>query len=325
MMQRLLAAALTAAVALAVIADTAHAQDTRLAVIVFPGVQNLPVFAAQAKGFFARRGLAIDVRFTPNSEELRNGLAEGRYQIAHSAIDNAFAMKDKANVDIAVVAGGDNSFNHLIVQPEITSLADIRGRTVLVDAVNTAYAFQLYEMLRQRDLNKGDYQVNPIGGTTMRLDAMLKDKGMVAAMLNPPFSINAQKAGLKSMGTAAAALGAYQGTSVFVLRRWGEANADALVNYLAAYIEGARFILDTSNKPEAVALLVERLKMSDEIAGRSYDVAADPKDGFSRDAGLDMTGVRTVLKLRAKFEGGAPAAPENYIEPSYYQKARAGL
>ena len=136
----------------------------------------------------------------------------------------------KANVDIAVVSGGDNSLNHLIVQPEIMSLADIKGKTVVVDAVNTAYAFQLYEMLRQNGLKQGDYQVNPVGGTTLRLETMIKDKAMVAAMMNPPFSIRAQKAGLKSMGTAAAALGAYQGTSAFVLRKWGQANADTLVD-----------------------------------------------------------------------------------------------
>ena len=222
MMKRLLAAVVTTAFAVAAIPDTTRAEDTKLAVIVFPGVPNLPIFAAQAKGFFAKRGLDIDVRFTPNSEELRNGLAEGRYQIAHSAIDNAFALKDKANVDIAVVSGGDNSLNHLIVQPEIMSLADIKGKTVVVDAVNTAYAFQLYEMLRQNGLKQGDYQVNPVGGTTLRLETMIKDKAMVAAMMNPPFSIRAQKAGLKSMGTAAAALGAYQGTSAFVLRTWGK-------------------------------------------------------------------------------------------------------
>ena len=85
------------------------------------------------------------------------------------------------------------------------SLADIKGKTVVVDAVNTAYAFQLYEMLRQNGLKQGDYQVNPVGGTTLRLETMIKDKAMVAAMMNPPFSIRAQKAGLKSTGTAARA------------------------------------------------------------------------------------------------------------------------
>src|SRR5882672_2436068 len=117
--------ALMLGLAMAGLLGPAKADDTKLAVIVFPGVQNLPMFAAQAKGFFAKRGLAVDLKFTPNSDELRNGLAEGKYQIAHSAIDNAFALKDKANADIAVVLGGDDSFNRLIVQPEINSLADV--------------------------------------------------------------------------------------------------------------------------------------------------------------------------------------------------------
>jgi ABC-type nitrate/sulfonate/bicarbonate transport system substrate-binding protein len=325
MRRRLLAAAIMTVLALGIAPDTTRAEDTKLAVIVFPGIPNLPIFAAQAKGFFAKRGLDVDLRFTPNSEELRRGLAEGRYQIAHSAIDNAFAMKDKANVDIAVVSGGDNSFNHLIVRPEIMSLSDVKGKTVVVDAIDTAYAFQLYEILRQNGPNKGDYQINPVGGTPMRLEAMLKDKGMVAGMMNPPFSLNAQKAGLKSMGTAAAALGAYQGTSAFALRGWGRANTDTLVRYLEGYIEGVRWALDTHNKPDAVALLVERLKLSNEVAGQLYDIAADPKDGYDKDAALNMDGVRNVLKLRAQFAGGAQAGPEQYIDLSYYQKAKAGL
>src|SRR5258708_215499 len=148
---------------------TAARPDTQLNVIVFPRVQTLPMFAAQAKGLFSKRGLAVDLKFTANSDELRNGLAEGRYQIAHSAIDNAFALKDKANVDIVVVLGGDDSFNHLIVQPDIKSLNEIKGKTVVVDATNTAYAFQLYEMLRQKGLNKGDYEVKPVGRTAPRL------------------------------------------------------------------------------------------------------------------------------------------------------------
>lgn len=304
------------------LAGAARAQDTKLTVIVFPGVQNLPMFAAQAKGFFAKRGLSVDLKFTPNSDELRNGLAEGRYQIAHSAVDNAFALKDKANVDIAVVIGGDNSFNHLIVQPEIASLADVKGKTVVVDAVNTAYAFQLYEMLRQKGLGKGDYEVKPVGGTTQRLEAMTKDKAMVAGIMNPPFSIRAQKAGLKDMGPVAAALGAYQGTSAFVLRTWGQANTDGLVKYLQAYIEGLRWMLDPKNKTEAVALLAERLKLPEDVAAQAYDATVK---GFNPEGALDMEGVRNVLKLRAQFEGGTPAAPEKYIDLSYYKSALAGL
>ena len=90
---------------------------------------------------------------------MRNGLAEGRYQIVHGAIDNAVAMAEVAKADIAVVCGGDNGWNQLIVQPEIGAAADLRGKTVIVDAPNTAYALQLYDMLAQAGLKKGDYEV----------------------------------------------------------------------------------------------------------------------------------------------------------------------
>ena len=314
--------ALTLGTALALALTAARADDTKLTVIVFPGVQNLPMFSAQAKGLFAKRGLAVDLKFTPNSEELRNGLAEGRYQIAHSAVDNAFALKDKANVDIAVVLGGDDSFNRLIVQPEIASLADIKGKTVAVDAVNTAYAFQLYEMLRQKGLNKGDYEVKPVGGTSQRLEALTKDKTYAAAMMNPPFSIRAEKAGLRAIDTAAGALGAYQGSSAFVLRPWAGANTDTLVKYIQAYIEGLRWMLEPKNKTEAVGLLSERLKLPQDVAAQAYDATLK---GFQKDGALDMEGVRNVLKLRAQFEGGTPASPDKYIDTSYYQKALAGM
>jgi ABC-type nitrate/sulfonate/bicarbonate transport system substrate-binding protein len=320
-MRRALCGSFALLLACAALPNGAQAENSSLAVIVFPGVQNLPMFAAQAKGFYARRGLNVEIKFTPNSAELRNGVAEGRYQIAHSGVDNAFALKDKANVDIAVVSGGDNSFNHLIVQPEIHSLADIRGKTVGVDAVDTAYAFQLYEILRQKGINKGDYEVKPLGAGRVRLDAMTKDKAIVAAMLNPPFSIQGVSAGLKDFGQAAATLGAYQGTAVFVLRSWGKANADTLTKYLAAYIEGLRWAFDPKNKPEAVALLAERLNIPNDIAALSYD---STKDGFDHDGAINMEGVRNVLKLRAQFEGVKPAAPEEYLDLSYYQKAVAG-
>jgi ABC-type nitrate/sulfonate/bicarbonate transport system substrate-binding protein len=311
-----------AGVALLAMMGVAQAEDTKLTVIVFPGVQNLPMFAAQAKGFYAKRGLAVDLKFTPNSEELRKGLADGRYQIAHSAVDNAFALKDKATVDIAVVFGGDDSFNRLIVQPEIKSLADIKGKTVAVDAVNTAYAFQLYEMLRQKGINKGDYEVKSVGGTGARLEALTKDKTYAAAIMNPPFSIRAEKAGLKSIGTVADAIGAYQGTAAFVLRGWGAANTDTLVKYAQAYIEGLRWMLNPANKAEAVALLAERLKLPADVAGQAFDATLK---GFQPDGALDMAGVRNVLKLRAQFEGGTPADPAKYIDLSYYEKAKAGI
>ena len=107
-----------------------------------------------------------------------------------------------------------------------------------------------------------------------------------------------------------------------MLRAWGQANTDTLVKYLQAYVEGWRWAFDPKNKAEVVALLVERLKLPEDIATSAFD---EHQERLHRDGAIDMDGVKNVLKLRAQFEGGTPAAPEKYLDLSYYQKALAGL
>jgi ABC-type nitrate/sulfonate/bicarbonate transport system substrate-binding protein len=305
------------------------AAQTHLKVMVFPGLSNFSIFAAQHKNLFAKHGLAVEVLNTPNSDVLRNGLAKDDHQIAHAAVDNAVAMVELAKADVAIVTGGDNGFNHIFVQPEINAYADLRGKTVVVDAPNTAYALLLYKALKDAGLNKGDYAVKPVGGTTARLEAMTKDKAnAAAAVLNPPFSFRAGEAGLKDMGTATKAVGAYQSDGAFVMRDWAKANSDALVRYISAYVEGRRWALDPANKAEAIALLSERLKLTPQVAALSYAAATDPAEGMAKDAKFDMAGFANVLKLRAEIEGqwgGKPPAPEKYVDLSYYDRALSGL
>jgi ABC-type nitrate/sulfonate/bicarbonate transport system substrate-binding protein len=329
-MRTLKALILGAAMAALLTPAKAQTQEphTQLTIMVFQGVQNLPLFAAQTKGFFAKRGLEVEVKIAPTSDEMRNGLAEGRYQIVHGAIDNAVAMAEVAKADIAVVVGGDNGWNQLIVQPGIGTAADLRGKTVVVDAPNTAYALQLYDMLARAGLKKGDYEVKVVGATFKRLAAIREDKTIAASMLNPPFSVLAQKAGLKSLGSAVKTVGPYQATAGFVMRAWAKANDDTLVKYLQAYVEGVRWSLDPANKETAVKLLMDRLKLAEDVATAAYEAATDPAEGFAKDGKVDLEGFRNVLKLRATHLGtwgGTPPAPEKYLDLSYYQKAFAGL
>jgi ABC-type nitrate/sulfonate/bicarbonate transport system substrate-binding protein len=320
--------ALILSIVMAGLTAPAKAADTQLTIMVFQGVQNLPLFAAQTIGFFAKRGLEVEIKIAPTSDEMRNGLAEGRYQIVHGAIDNAVAMAEVAKADIAVVCGGDNGWNQLIVQPGIGAIADLRHKTVIVDAPNTAYALQLYDMLAQNGLKKGDYEVKVVGATFKRLEAIQGDRTIAASMLNPPFSVLAEKAGLKNMGSAVKAIGPYQATGGFVMRAWAKANEDVLVKYLQAYVEGVRWSLDPANKEQAVRLLMDRLKLAEDVATQAYALATDPAEGFAKDGKVDLEGFRNVLKLRAVHLGtwgGTPPAPEKYLDLSYYQKSFAGL
>jgi ABC-type nitrate/sulfonate/bicarbonate transport system substrate-binding protein len=312
------------------------ADITTLRVNTFPNAKALPVHVGIAKGMFAKYGLAVAVESTESSQSQRDGLAAGRFQIAHAALDNAVAMIEVANRDVIIVSGGDSGMNEFFVQPEISSFADLRGKTVVVDAPDTAYALQAKKLMLQHGLREGaDYTIKPVGAVAFRYKAMIADNSNAAGILNLPFTVEAADHGLKSLGSLVDLLGPYQAAGAFVMRNWARDNADALTRYLAAYVQALRWIRDRSNRTEAVNLLVGNLKLDRNTAERTYDLLVVPASGFTPDAKFDVEGFRNMLVLRAEI-AHTPAAspsphpregreqdppPERYVDLHYYDEA----
>jgi len=321
-------AGLSTATLLALVAGGGAADPTLVRVKLFGGLSNLPIFAGQAKGFFAKHGLRVETEQTPDSDVLRKSLAEGAFEIAAAGVDNALAMVDTAGADTIIVMGGDSAMNSLIVQPHITSIAELRGQQFIVDAPNTAYALVAKKILALNGLVAGrDYTITPTGGTIRRFQLMREHREYAGSMLNPPSSLMAEKLGFRNLGSAVKLIGAYQGTGAFVMRRWAEANRDTLERYIRGSIEALRWVQAPANKVEVTAFIAERYKLPADIAAKSYEAATDPADGFTPDARLNVEGLRNVLALRAEIErGGARAEPaEKYYDLTYYQRAVATL
>jgi len=303
------------------------AEPQWLRVNAFPNAKALPLHAGVANGIFARHYLAIELSFTENSTRQREGLAAGTVDIALAAVDNAVAMVEVAGQDVVIVTGGDSGMNEFFVQPYVRSFADLRGRILVVDAPDTAYALLAKKILLKHGLTGGkDYVVKPVGRGELRLKAMASDKENAAAILNLPFTIQAEQLGLKSLGSTVDMLGPYQANGAFVQRAWAKANAPLLERFIAAYVESLRWSLQPGNREQSVALLMEKLKLSRDIAERTWRLLADPARGFTPDARFDRRGFDNMLALRAEMEGGrAPAAPEKYFDLSYYERALARL
>jgi ABC-type nitrate/sulfonate/bicarbonate transport system substrate-binding protein len=298
------------------------AAPTVLHVNIFRSARSLPFYAGIDRGFFAKRGLNVVLEFTEGSDRQRAGLADGSVDIAHSAVDNAAAMIDVAKADVVIVSGGDSGTNEFYVQGDVHDFADIRGRAIAVDASNTAYALQAKKILLEHGLiPNADYTLNPVGNGTHRLQALLTDKHNAGAILNLPFSLQASAQGMHSLGRTTDLLGPYQADGAFVRRTWARDHADTLVNYLAAYIEALRWSLDPKNHADAVGMLVDKLKLPQDMAEQSLKLIAEPGFGFARDAKFDMAGFKNVLALRAETEGGKPADPQRYVDLSYYNRA----
>ncbi len=236
-------------------------------------------------------------------------------------------MVDIAGQDVAIVVGLDHGFNKLIVQPDITSYEELRGRIFGVDAVDTAFAIVVYEILKRKGMKQTDYKIESVGATRFRLDA-LKQKKVDFAMLNLPFNLFAQRAGLKVLDDPTNVIGAYQSTGGFVKRGWAEKNRDALTQYIAAYIEGLRWSMDPKNRSAAIELLTQRMDIETDIAEQCFHQISDPKAGFAKDAKIDLAGMENVLALRAGYSGKPHAGTTStgrYVDESFYNDALAAL
>ena len=315
------------AVALVLVAGPAVAAESTLVRLnTFPTARSLPFFVGVEKGIFAKHGIKLEFEFTESSRAQREGLAQGKFEVVHSAVDNALAMIEVAKVDVVIVSGGDGGTNEFIVGKGLTSYADIRGKALVTDAPNTAYALQAKKILTRHGLLEGiDYRINAVGAGPFRLKAMMEGGDNAAAIMNLPFSAQAIEAGMTSLGRTVDLLGPYQAGGAFVLRAWANANPDVLERYLAGYVETLRWVLDKANRDEAIAILMDKRKLSRSLATRSYDLMIEPGFGFNPDAKLNAEGFDNVLKLRQEVEGGPVPNPAKYLDLSYYDRAMKRL
>ncbi len=307
---------------------TAMAQQA-VNVNVFPGGFNWPIWVAQERGMFAKNGVEPKIILTPNSVSQLTGLIDGKFDIAMTAIDNLIAYREgqgEAKVDgpdLIAVMGADNGFLRLVAVPEVKSYADLKGKTVSVDARTTGYAFVLFEMLDRAGLKEPAYQVERAGGVLQRFQQLLEKKH-AATLLLSPFEVQAEAKGFNRLGDGLATLKTYQGLVAGVRQSWANQNRKAMTGYIKAYVEAVDWLYDPANRDAAIAIFLKNLPQAGQQgAEASYRILLNPNEGFQKKALIDMDGVRTVLELRAKWsEAKKPLNdPAKYYDGSFYREA----
>jgi ABC-type nitrate/sulfonate/bicarbonate transport system substrate-binding protein len=311
-----------------------HAQapaPTPLRVIAFDGGWNLPIWAAQRQGFFEAQGVTVQLSFTPTSVFLITTLMESKFDLALALMDNVVAYQEgqgEAKIEVApdlfAFLGGDGGFASIVAAPAVKSFADLRGKAVSVDAMTTGFAFLTREMLARNGLGDADVSLVRAGGTANRYRELIAGKND-ATMLRTPFELLARERGFNQLAIAES-LGAYQGTVGFARRSWAASHEKELVGFLRGYRAGVDWIYDRANREIVEAILVANVRdMTPALAKRSYDLLLADKGGITRDAALDMEGIRTVLALRSKYAVPQKALtdPTKYVDLGYYNKAFA--
>ncbi len=311
------------------LASAAQAQ-TKLSIVTFAGATNLPVWSALDRGFFGKEGLDVSHEVTRGSTAVIQGMMDGKYQFASTAFDNTIANAEgqgDVNIpgyDLVGIMGVHSGMNKIVTRPEIKTFADIRGKAVASDALNSGYGLVLVRILEMNGLVYGkDFSALAVGSGPNRLNAM-KDGKAAAAALSSPDDIEAKKLGFNVLADATEAIGAYQGSAYVVRRAWAKDHEKEVVAFIRAMVAASDFVF--ADRAGAIAVMKQRIKgLSDADAETIYKDLTTSKGGLNRHAQMNMDGVKMLLSLRNQF--GEPKKnltdPSKYVDLSFYEKATA--
>jgi ABC-type nitrate/sulfonate/bicarbonate transport system substrate-binding protein len=300
-----------------------------------PAVQTLrvvgggmPIRVARMNGILAKYGIDVQTTAMNSSEVMRADLADGKEDIAESGLDNGIAMVANGVADVVLVDGSAYADQELVAQPGIKSAADLRGKTLIVDATNTQNALMLKKILLLSGLKQmADYKF--VSGYVNRFEEMQKHKEYAAGMLGSTQARVAERQGFVSLGTSAKLIGPLLNGGAFVRRQWASEHADLLVRYIAATIEAQRWIMSPANKAKVMEMMAGTgaAKLPGELVAAAYEQqmkGPGAPGALSKDLQFDVEAFKNFLKLRAEVEGSwggkAPAA-EKFYDLSYYRKA----
>ena len=308
----------------------AEAWAAPLEVIVFPGGFNWPLWVAQDQGFFADQHLEVKITPTPGSIFQMQNLAAGKFDIAFSNYDNVVAyMEGQGEAplpqppDFFVFMGAQYGAVRLVASPEVKSIADLKGKSLAVDAATTGYAFVLRKMLQQAGVGDGEYTFEKVGGTGQRAEALMQGK-TAATILTTPLEILPESKGYKRLANATETVGPYTAVSGVARRSWAKDHRAELVGFIKAYVRALDWLVDPTHRADAVAIYRKYIPAaSDASAAKALELLAHGTEGFAKRAKLDRAGMETVLKLRSEFGEPKKALtdPMKYVDESYYNEA----
>jgi NitT/TauT family transport system substrate-binding protein len=181
--------------------DTTGGDLQTVHVAAVPVVDVAAIYLGEEKGFFAEKGMTIDIQFTPGSSVSIPALLQDQYDVVYTGSVNAFQAREKGLPVIAVAEGGrttgEPGADHGgIVVPEdstIEDAGDLEGRSVAVNAVKG-----LHEAAIRQSVKKAGGDPDKVNFLELPLPDMqpAMERGDVDAIsTSEPFLGNAKDAG----------------------------------------------------------------------------------------------------------------------------------
>jgi ABC-type nitrate/sulfonate/bicarbonate transport system substrate-binding protein len=310
-----------AAIAAAVAPSVSQAQTPLNLATVSRTVFFLPAWMAEKEGFFKAEGLDVTMKVYDGSDPIFQDLRSGAQQIAIASTESVIAAAYKDG-SVKLVAGNSQRPPHFIIaQPEIKSLADLKGKLMGVVSMHEGTTFFVPDIVKKAGLNAGDIRVEAAGSSPTRA-RLLRERKIDAGMQPYPLSYEADAAGFTNLGPVADIVPDYQFTAVMVDDIWARANRPVLAGFLRALRNGTAYMF--AHPDEAAEVGATELRTTAAFARRAVEDTAR-MDIMPKDLSLTDASLRRVfqnVKADGLVGGDATYDRAKFVDDSYLQDSR---
>jgi ABC-type nitrate/sulfonate/bicarbonate transport system substrate-binding protein len=271
-------------------------------------VTAIYLFVAEQKGFLAREGIRLEfIPIEGGTDKMVAALDAGKVDVAQTATPYLIQAELAGSDAVAIAGEVANPVYSLMVRPEITSFADLKGKQIGLSLPVDTISISMRKLLAQNGLGSSDYTVKELVGTPVRF-ACLKSGECAGVPLGQPNDLEALEQGYRRLGDSTQTVSAFQFQVIAVRRAFAAANKGALVHFVRALADAFRFIRDPANRDEVIKIVAERTGSSAQIARATLTLYFQPEKGvLPRQAELDLKGLDQVIAFMG--EGGALKAP----------------
>jgi len=237
----------------------------------------LPVKVAVEKGFFRSEGLEPQL-IQMNGNVATVALANGHidFSLNISPVLNG-AMQGLGTKLVAAL--NSRPLFALVVRPEISSPAELKGKVFAVASFGNTQAILTEKHLQHLGLKKSDYQLLALGATPARIAAL--EKNIAQGSLMPlPTNVQLENKGYRLLGnTAEIVVNPIAGLGVHEERI--KKDPDLIKRALRATLRSLQLL--QTNPKDTVKILMDWTRASEKDALRSLELA---KPGFSKNGML---------------------------------------
>jgi ABC-type nitrate/sulfonate/bicarbonate transport system substrate-binding protein len=207
----------------------------------------------------------------PTASGLVQQLAAGSLDVVNIGIvEPIHAIARGAPVAIVRVTGNVPPYE-VIARPEIKTIQDLKGHTVVIGGLLDINRVYLERVLKAGGLKDSDIEITVVGATAGRY-AAIKSNAAQATMLVPPFNFIAQAAGYNSLGVMMQFAGDLPFGSTDVSLAFAKQHPETLKGFVTALDKGIVWFNDPANRAAAIDLLDKEMKGANrDGVEKSYD------------------------------------------------------